>query len=550
MSRGKTKKINIPITEASEVSESSRSPSPVNQSDFFHHFSSNAPSSSKHSYKSESSVHTSASYYSESSRRDTNNVTERSTQESDAELIKQITKSMRSIKNEKYRVEPTVITKMENVKLDDIIKPRENRINEIKAYLKDKNIISFIDLDGTSSELFADQHRCNDQNCSNINCIIPRQYLNLKEMVKAMDLNLFYISSGSTGHTFQALRIKRDERGKRVKNADGHTIFSGQLAFAFKVIAYPKCGYGWYDDISRPENVELRIIKQLAGMVIRGETPHVVIPIFVFKTSIIPFLDTQSACINIDNRENKLYKEFLELYNKGKLEEHVSVLVTEWAEAGDLMTYIYNNYRTTMTEKVWKVIIFQIVHTFARIQLRYPDFRHNDAKTNNMLLQKIAPNNGNNTTAKNSFMYTFRESKDATVRYYFEIPNIGLHAKITDFDFSCNGDEIVNSKVESVWAHEEVKLSSKRNHYYDLHYFINTLSDKKLYPEFNKYVPNSIKDFISRVVPAKYHININPRSQFLTENGRLIVDDEYTTPKKLILGDPLFEEYRFVGNVD
>ena len=46
-----------------------------------------------------------------------------------------------------------------------------------------------------------------------------------------------------------------------------------------------------------------------------------------------------------------------------------------------------------MTTKEWRILFFQIISVLAVIQKKYPTFRHNDLKANNILLQKISTNN-------------------------------------------------------------------------------------------------------------------------------------------------------------
>lgn len=43
-------------------------------------------------------------------------------------------------------------------------------------------------------------------------------------------------------------------------------------------------------NIKRPENAELMMIKLLSQFVRKSETPHIVLPIATFNTSIKPFL--------------------------------------------------------------------------------------------------------------------------------------------------------------------------------------------------------------------------------------------------------------------
>ena len=388
------------------------------------------------------------------------------------------------------------------------------------------------------TEIFADNHICNDDKCNNINCIIPRQFIDLKEMVNTMDLKLFYISSGSTGHTFQACRIRRNENGKKVKTVNGDTMYYKDMAFAFKITAYPKKFYGQADDINRPENVELRMIKLLSGMIFKKQVPHLIIPLLTFTTTIHEFLNAETAKINIKDDKNELYSDFIRHYQEGRLENHVSVLVTEWANGGDLLNYIYDNYKI-MDELKWKVIIFQVIFALAKFHLKYPNFRHNDLKCNNILIHLLPD------FESKEFRYGYRDGENSKFRYCFVVPDIGMQMKICDFDFSCNGELIVNSKVESKWAREAVKITSRKNHYYDLHYFINSISDERCFRNFKKYVPITIVDFIKRTVPDKFSINTK-NTNFITENGRLAVHEEYTTPSDILMYDSLFTDFRYI----
>ena len=70
--------------------------------------------------------------------------------------------------------------------------------------------------------------------------------------------------------------------------------------YAVKVVAYPKKeNYGDMYNIKRPENTELLMIRLLSYFVINKQTPHIVLPITTFNTSIKPFLNlTKSNIVN------------------------------------------------------------------------------------------------------------------------------------------------------------------------------------------------------------------------------------------------------------
>ena len=71
-----------------------------------------------------------------------------------------------------------------------------------------------------------------------------------------------------------------------------------------------------------------------------------------------------------------------------------------------------------------------------------------------------------------------------------------------------------------------------------------------------KAVPSEIIEFIYRVIPEKYRFvpdKINPytkkreksqQTKYITERGRLLINDEFLTPLKIIESDPLFSVFR------
>ena len=77
------------------------------------------------------------------------------------------------------------------------------------------------------------------------------------------------------------------------------------------------------------------------------------------------------------------------------MHNEVSVLISEWANGGDLLEYIKANYKT-MQLKTWRVILFQMLSVLSVIQAKYPGFRHNDLKANNLLIHSIESRNKNN----------------------------------------------------------------------------------------------------------------------------------------------------------
>jgi serine/threonine protein kinase len=236
-----------------------------------------------------------------------------------------------------------------------------------------------------------------------------------------------------------------------------------------------------------------------------------------------PFLNlTRNNTIN-----NKKFENFVERYEKGEYYYNISVLVSEWANGGDLLDYIRKNYKI-MKIKHWRVIFFQILSVLAIIQARYPSFRHNDMKANNILIHLIDIDDNNRN-------YLYKINKQA-----YEVPNIGFQIKLWDFDFACIPGVVDNSKVDAEWTNK-INIVPEQNRYYDIHYFFNTLTRKGFFPEFftTSEIPDKVKQFVNRVVPKEYQ-----SGKMVSERGRILIKDEILTPDEILKNDPFFKILR------
>jgi len=346
---------------------------------------------------------------------------------------------------------------------------------------------------------------------------LKKKTLDIIDLINSMNLNLRYIKSGTTGHTFK-----------------GTSKSDPSEAYALKVCAYPIIEeYGNIRNPERPENAEIRMLRLLSTFVQGRKTPHFVLPIGVCNTTIKPFVKVPEKLVDVNDKKNRAYKKFIKRYARGDFEDMVSVLFSEWVNGGDLLDYIRKNY-ALMNLDIWKVIIFQILHTLSSIHRKFPSFRHNDMKANNILVAFTS-------TEYTETEYKYRMGESGIK---FDIPNIGIQIKIWDFDFASIDEVIENNKVNSAWAKKKVGVTKSRNQYYDIHFFFNTLMSEKFFPQFYKGgAPKEIVEFFHRVVPGHYRsISGN---QYIREGGRILVSDEFTTPTRLLIEDPLFEKFRF-----
>jgi len=379
------------------------------------------------------------------------------------------------------------------------------RLSLIKNMVEGKVLDSMIDFKNDTS----DGVTTNDD----LREMLPKKYIDFNKAIKELGGKLLYIKSGSTGHTFKGVYPPPNEENKP--------------NYAVKVVAYPrKENYGDMFSVKRPENAELLMIRLLSNFVKNKQTPHLVLPITTFNTSIKPFITLPKD--NIVN--NKKFDAFIKRYKKGEYYDNVSVLISEWANSGDLLDYIKKNYKS-MNTRIWRTILFQILSVLAIIQNKYPAFRHNDMKANNILVHKIDNDKNNNK---------FKHKINGQT---YIVPNIGIIIKLWDFDFACIPGIVDNSKVEAEWT-DKINVKPEQNRYYDIHYFLNTLIKKGFFPEFwteEDAVPDKIKEFFKRVIPEKF---TKDGSKYISDRGRLLVNEEYMTPDYILKNDQLFKVMR------
>jgi hypothetical protein len=401
------------------------------------------------------------------------------------------------------------------------------RIDFIKELLGGKKLEPMINFDSTTTENFINPFINSNNNNNNSSSsdqssqsnqsndtrfVLNKKVHDFYNIINQIGGRLLYVKSGSTGHTFKGI----------VSDGDTH------INYGVKVVGYPKTDkYGDINDIRRPENAELMMIKALSYFVVKKQTPHIVLPIGTFNTSIKPFLDLIKD--EVIDEENKKYLEFLKKYKDGEMHDEVSILISEWANKGDLLDFIKKNYKE-FTLVHWKVFFFQIISVLAVIQSKYPAFRHNDMKANNLLVHKVSKRS-------TLFSYTINKCK-------YVVPSIGYQIKLWDFDFACIPGVIDNTKVSIGWS-DRINVKPEQNRYYDMHYFFNTLIKNGFFPQFMKEdcIPEEAKEFVNRIVPPKLQ-EYNKENQYVSKRGRIMINNEYLIPDNVLKNDPFFEEFR------
>jgi serine/threonine protein kinase len=380
-----------------------------------------------------------------------------------------------------------------------------DRLNTIDGLLSTSHIEAIVDFKNTEEEDILNKYFKSDD----IRELMPKKFLDFNTAINKLGGKLLYIKSGSTGHTFKGVYPPTEKE---------------RQSYAVKIVAYPKKeNYGDMYNVKRPENAELLMIKLLSQFVIKKQTPHIVLPMTTFNTSIKPFLGLSKN----DFINNKRYDQFLKRCEKGEYYQNVSVLISEWANAGDLLDYIRNNYKTFKI-KHWRTIFFQFLSVLAIVQAKYPGFRHNDLKANNLLVNEISI-----SATDNKYCYKINKQ-------IYNVPNIGFQIKLWDFDFACIPGIVDNAKVDAEWT-DRINIKPEQNRYYDVHYFFNTLTKKGFFPEFwtEPEIPEKVREFVNRIIPEKYK-----EGDLVSEKGRILVNDEYLIPDEIIKNDPFFKVWR------
>lgn len=413
----------------------------------------------------------------------------------------------------------TTIQTKTNTEINPVKKNIKNSDYQIiKKVFNREYIKVLIDTENIETAAFFNQQQdknkdvASNDSSNDTRSILNTEHTEIWKFLNRIKAHITYKSSGSTGHFFEGDLPYNNER----------------YYFAMKVTAYVKHPeYGSIYEITRPENTELAMVKALSYFFVTKQTPHLILPIKTFYSGIEPFLQllgTEKDYI-VDNKDR--YKKFIERYNNGKYEKTVSILISELASHGDFLDFIKKNYKNFKL-MTWKIFFFQILSVLAVIQSKYPSFRHNDLKANNILVHKA--NNGKGV------------ADYKVCNKHYVVPQIRYIIKLWDFDFACIPNVIENIKVREEWT-KQINITATRNQYYDIHYFFNTLMHKGFFPEIitdTKHIDAEVKAFVRRIVPHEYRVLPNAN-----EKGRLLINDpNLPSPQKILETDPFFDVFR------
>ncbi len=260
------------------------------------------------------------------------------------------------------------------------------------------------------------------------------------------------------------------------------------------------------DNPDRYENVEVRMLQLLSGLVFSHATPHINLPIMTFVCNPSPHLsDAQTQMYDLTTKR---------------------IIVSELANLGDMHHFVSNTAkkweRSSTGELIWKVMLFQILSVLATIQEYYPNFLHNDLKPDNILVKSTS-----NRESDNKF-FQYRVGGKT-----FYVPDVGFQLLIWDFDFATIAGTIDNDKLIVMIDDKDANLVAHKNQYYDLRMCIGTL-----YRYWSEYMPTKIHDWIQDHV-------LTDKIPCSEHDERPLESIQYTTPAQL-LSTKLFSQFTLI----
>ena len=218
-------------------------------------------------------------------------------------------------------------------------------------------------------------------------------------------------------------------------------------------------------DLQRSEIIDMKLNFIFSEIAINDTYPWLLLPVFNFDISFKDLVTT-----------NKLVAdEFRKSQKETKIDDETMLYVEVMEHFFKMMTlkeYLDQNAKNLSTDG-WKALFFYLLYPLYHITEKIPTFRHNKLDLDSIYLY----------TKKSSDKKQQFNIKDSI----FEVPDIGIQAKITNFIDAYAKDIAQNPKVKS-----------KEDLYYDVHYLFHNLLTY-----LGEQMPFDLKQFFQDIVPEQ-----------------------------------------------
>lgn len=244
------------------------------------------------------------------------------------------------------------------------------------------------------------------------------------------------------------------------------------------------------------------------------QTPHIVVPYS------LAICQPEKAFIKLTNNKLKhaVYEQFAGGLTKAvKDSERIVVAYYEFFNGGDLFTWMAR-HSNTITEKDFKVILFQLIWTLDVMYKKVPSFRHNDLHLQNIFVKTDnIPTDG----------HTVYGDK-------FKVPNRKVVTAIGDFGWAHSKNRPNPKILSGMW--KQFGHTPNKTVRQDLHFLIHSLliSVPKKFEKARAFLMSALSN-----AP-----NLTMRNSELIKQNRLLKNNQRVATTGQLLDSDYFKEFR------
>ena len=277
-------------------------------------------------------------------------------------------------------------------------------------------------------------------------------------------------------------------------------------------------------------NTEDQVQAILTNLVLNKVTPHVCL--------------MYGATVLDAPKHKPMIQAYIDKYKRKYKEDFVDmakVLMTEWADQGDLSEFI-DDHKHEWTVETWRALLFQMLAMVALIQEKIPSFRHNDLSLSNILVQQTHVAAAATAAAPSYYKYRLHGQD-------YWVPDIGFRVLMADFDYaSIEAMGITNEKLDTDSTRKFGTVPDP-NGSFDCHMMLNWLNMWVLKLYKASVVSRGgepiaqVKAFFDSVVEAKYQGETNrwlKHSRF--RNGKKTIPE--LVPRHILQNNAFFAPFR------
>lgn len=221
----------------------------------------------------------------------------------------------------------------------------------------------------------------------------------------------------------------------------------------------------------------------------KDSTPHIVMP---YLLQICP---PNKAFLPLGNRRLPRNMNITK-------DSHLAIGYYEFYNGGDLLAWM-KRHEKSVTEKIVKTIIFQVLWTLGVMYKRVPSFRHNDVHPGNIFIKS-----GTSETGSRKY------------GAMFSVPNVGVISAIGDFGWA-HSKSHRNPKVNSGEYKKNFGINKNKTTRQDVHLFLTHMYN--LLKSMGKF--QKTQDFLVEAMGAQELGNVNSNKikfyRLLNNNNRV-----------------------------